>query len=104
MDVKQNSFGHATYAWPLTAALRVCVRAGLAGEGLDSVRIHDLRHSYASFAVNSGISLYVVAKALGHQDARTTERYAHLGADPVRQAAEIVAGKFGKAAQGSDLH
>jgi len=47
---------------------------------LPDVRIHDLRHSAASNLVNSGQSLYVVAKVLGHSQTRTTERYAHLDA------------------------
>lgn len=58
--------------------------------GLDGVRIHDLRHSYASFLVNSGHSLYEVQKLLGHSDPRTTMRYAHLGQAPLLAAAETV--------------
>ena len=46
--------------------------------GLTDIRIHDLRHSYASFMVNSGCSLYEVQKALGHSDPKMTQRYAHL--------------------------
>ncbi len=65
---------------------RVRTRAGLEG-----VRIHDLRHSFASFAVASGASLPLIAKALGHSQTATTERYAHLGQDPVRQMSERVA-------------
>jgi integrase len=63
--------------------------------GLDDVRIHDLRHSFASIAVSGGDSLYLVGKVLGHRQARTTERYAHLSDDPVRavanRAAETIA-------------
>lgn len=58
--------------------------------GLVGVRIHDLRHSYASFLVNSGHSLYEVQKLLGHSDPRTTMRYAHLGQAPLLAAAETV--------------
>jgi integrase len=58
-----------------------------AAAGLDDVRIHDLRHSFASIAVSSGDSLYLVGKVLGHRQARTTERYAHLTDDPVRAVA-----------------
>ena len=58
---------------------RVRVRAGLPG-----VRLHDLRHSFASFAVAEGHSLFLIGKALGHKQARTTEIYAHLADDPVR--------------------
>ena len=58
---------------------------------LPGVRIHDLRHSFASFAVANGASLFLVGKALGHTQATTTERYAHLADDPVRAVAESVA-------------
>lgn len=61
---------------------------GLAG--LDGVRIHDLRHTYASQLVQRGISLEVVQKLLGHESFATTQRYAHLspedGWDGVRAA------------------
>jgi integrase len=66
--------------------LRVRKRAGL----LD-VRLHDLRHSFASFLVNNGVSLYVVQGLLGHLNARTTQRYAHLANETLSNAAEIVA-------------
>lgn len=59
--------------------------------GLEDVRLHDLRHSFASFLVNKGISLYVVQGLLGHTNARTTQRYAHLAQDTLLEAAEIVA-------------
>jgi integrase len=59
--------------------------------GLYSVRLHDLRHSFASFLVNQGISLYVVQGLLGHAHARTTQRYAHLARETLLDAAEVVA-------------
>ncbi len=59
--------------------------------GLDGVRIHDLRHSYASTAVAAGDSLYLVGKVLGHQQASTTQRYAHLSDDPLREVADRTA-------------
>lgn len=61
--------------------------------GLDGMRIHDLRHSFASHAVSQGMSLPMIGKLLGHTQVQTTARYAHLMADPVREAA-------GKVAQG----
>ena len=56
--------------------------------GLDDVRIHDLRHGFASVAVSGGQSLPIIGKLLGHARTATTERYAHLAADPVKAAAE----------------
>ena len=58
--------------------------------GLDHVRIHDLRHSFASFLVNAGRSLYEVQEILGHADSRTTTRYAHLSRDRLQEAVESV--------------
>lgn len=58
--------------------------------GLEDVRIHDLRHTYASFAVAGGMSLPLIGALLGHKRSATTERYAHLAAAPVRQAADRV--------------
>ena len=58
--------------------------------GLADVRIHDLRHTFASFLVNAGHSLYEVQKMLGHGDPRTTMRYAHLGQASLLAAAETV--------------
>ena len=60
------------------------------GLGLADVRIHDLRHTFASFLVNAGHSLYEVQKLLGHSDPRTTMRYAHLGQASLVAAAETV--------------
>jgi site-specific recombinase XerD len=59
---------------------------------LEDVRLHDLRHSFASFLVNEGVSLYVVQALLGHANARTTQRYAHLASDTLTDATEIVDG------------
>lgn len=58
--------------------------------GLADVRIHDLRHSFASFLVNSGRSLYEVQKILGHTQIKTTQRYAHLANDTLLDAANQV--------------
>ena len=58
--------------------------------GLADVRIHDLRHSFASGAVALGESLPMIGKLLGHTQVQTTARYAHLAADPVKAAAERV--------------
>lgn len=58
--------------------------------GLDDVRLHDLRHSFASFLVNKGVSLYVVQGLLGHLHARTTQRYAHLSQETLSGAADLI--------------
>jgi integrase len=59
-------------------------------KGLRDLRLHDLRHSYASFLVNEGLSLSTIGALLGHTQASTTHRYAHLFDDPLRKAAERV--------------
>jgi integrase len=56
---------------------------------LDGVRVHDLRHSFASHLVSSGISLPIVGKLLGHSQPQTTARYAHLADNPQRAAANM---------------
>jgi integrase len=67
---------------------------------LRGVRLHDLRHSFASFAVADGASLYLVGKVLGHKHARTTEVYAHLRDDPLRAVAERTAARIAEAFRG----
>ena len=59
--------------------------------GVKDVRIHDLRHTFASTAVASGQGLPMIGKLLGHTQVQTTARYAHLAAEPVRTAADAVA-------------
>lgn len=62
--------------------------------GLGDARLHDLRHSFASVAVAGGDSLYLVGKVLGHRQATTTERYAHLHDDPLHALADRTAGRI----------
>jgi integrase len=62
--------------------------------GLDKVRIHDLRHSFASIAVASGMSLPMIGKLLGHSQPQTTARYAHLADDPMKLAADQIGKKI----------
>ena len=54
--------------------------------GLSDVRVHDLRHSFASLLINSGRSLYEVQKLLGHTQIKTTQRYAHLAPETLLAA------------------
>ena len=62
-----------------------------------NVRIHDLRHSFASILVSAGASLPLIGQMLGHTQVQTTQRYAHLFDDPMRDAAETVGKVIGHA-------
>jgi integrase len=62
----------------------------IAHAGLEGLRVHDLRHSFASVGAASGMGLFIVGKLLGHASPSTTQRYAHLGDDPLRDAAESI--------------
>jgi len=96
---------------PKRAWLSICKKAGLAvevekldakgkpvkdakGEPIkvwqSTVRLHDLRHTYASILASSGLSLPIIGRLLGHTQSITTLRYAHLADDPLRQATELV--------------
>jgi integrase len=68
--------------------------------GLDDVRIHDLRHSFASVGASSGQSLIVIGKMLGHSQPATTARYAHLADDPVKAASDAVGARIAAAMAG----
>lgn len=67
---------------------------------LEGVRLHDLRHSFASTAVAGGMSLPMIGALLGHADVKTTARYAHLSDDPLRDAAAQIGGKISDAMLG----
>lgn len=74
----------------------VTKRAALTG-----VRLHDLRHTYASFGAGIGLGLPILGGLLGHAQAATTARYAHLDNDPLRRASELIAGRMAAALGGS---
>ena len=63
----------------------VCRHAGLEG-----VRLHDLRHTFASIGAGASLGLPIVGKLLGHSQPQTTARYAHLDADPLLRAANLI--------------
>ena len=86
---------------PYTTIMKVWTRLRTKA-GLPHLRLHDLRHSYASFLVNSGRTLYEVQQILGHSDSKVTERYAHLSSKTLQEAANtasvIIRGAGSKAA------
>jgi integrase len=68
--------------------------------GLHGVRLHDLRHTYASFGAGGGLGLPIIGKLLGHTQVSTTARYAHLDNDPLRRASEAIGGRIAAALEG----
>lgn len=68
---------------------------------LNDVRLHDLRHSFASVAASGGQSLVIIGKMLGHSQPSTTSRYAHLADDPVKAASDAVGRHIASAMEGS---
>jgi integrase len=68
--------------------------------GLPDVRLHDLRHSFASVGAALGVSLPIIGKILGHTQAATTQRYTHLAADPVQDAVHKIGVTIAAAMQG----
>jgi integrase len=74
-----------------------CKAAGLRG-----VRLHDLRHSFASFGAGASLGLPIIGKLLGHSQPSTTHRYAHLDADPMRRAVETISATISSAMDGGN--
>ncbi|MGA1635205.1 MAG: tyrosine-type recombinase/integrase [Gemmobacter sp.] len=72
-------------------------RHARAAAGLSEVRLHDLRHSFASALVNHGVPIYEVQALLGHASIRTTQRYAHLAPERLHQSVRTVAAYYGPA-------
>jgi integrase len=87
-------FGGIQKAWQ-----RLRARAGL-----EDLRLHDLRHSFASVGAADGLSLPIIGALLGHTQAATTQRYAHLAADPLRQATERVGRRIAEAMSAGQAH
>ena len=75
---------HLTVLWRVWDFVRK--RTGLGNDA----RLYDLRHSFASIGAGGGLSLPIIGRLLGHTQPRTTQRYAHLADDPLREAAEKI--------------
>lgn len=88
----EKPFGSVSKTW----------RSVRAAAGLTDVRLHDLRHSFASTGLASGQGLVLLGKLLGHADVKTTSRYAHLADDPVRSAADRIASSISAALGGAE--
>ncbi len=74
-------------------------KAARAGDpaSAERIRLHDLRHTHASAAAGAGLSLPLIGALLGHKNPATTQRYAHLADDPLKQGAERVAARISAA-------
>jgi integrase len=75
---------HLTVLWRVWDFVRK--RTGLGNDA----RLYDLRHSFAFIGAGGGLSLPIIGRLLGHTQPRTTQRYAHLADDPLREAAEKI--------------
>lgn len=64
--------------------------------GLEDVRIHDLRHSFASIGASTGDSMLIIGALLGHRSAKTTQRYTHLSDHPLKSAAERISDEIAR--------
>jgi len=85
---------------PRTDLIRPWARI-TAHAGLKGLRLHDLRHSFASVGVSGGLNLPLIAKMLGHADIATTQRYAHLSDDPVRAGVNTIGATIKAAMDGA---
>ncbi|MDG5469664.1 tyrosine-type recombinase/integrase [Deltaproteobacteria bacterium IMCC39524] len=74
---------------------KACDAAGISG-----LRVHDLRHSFATLALQGGASLYDVSKLLGHSDVSMTQRYAHMADDSLQTATDNMAGVIDRVVDG----
>ncbi|MBT4522450.1 MAG: tyrosine-type recombinase/integrase, partial [Halieaceae bacterium] len=88
------------YAKPLNHINKVWIRLRKKAE-LPDLRVHDLRHQYASFLVNAGRSLYEVQQVLGHSAPIVTQRYAHLSSKTLQEAASTASDRITAALEAS---
>jgi integrase len=86
----------------LGAAIREAKTTGTLDGNLTGVRLHDLRHTYASFGAGGGLGLPIIGRLLGHSELTTTARHAHLDHDPLRRASEAIAGRIAAALAGTE--
>ena len=91
-DKGDKPLGDITHFWQ-----RACREAGIAG-----VRLHDLRHTYASSLVSRGVSLHIVGRLLGHTQPQTTARYAHIADGALREATNRFGATLEAASQGGE--
>ena len=68
---------------------------------LQGVRLHDLRHSFASVGAGAGLGLPIIGRLLGHAQPSTTARYSHLADDPLRQASHVISSAIATALEGN---
>lgn len=103
VSIREAQQGGSTFLFPGRSKdkpivdLRKFWRSVTSTANIKDYRIHDNRHTHASKLVSSGMSLAVVGRLLGHTNPMTTQRYAHLADDPLREAAEIMATKMREA-------
>jgi integrase len=92
LEARKRAYGHTGFVFPSIGKTGHLVepKAGwarlLKRAGLENLRLHDLRHTLASWQVAQGVSLAIIGKGLGHNSTATTARYSHLAVDPVRDA------------------
>ncbi|MDH0122283.1 tyrosine-type recombinase/integrase [Stutzerimonas stutzeri] len=90
-----SSAGHVTNIYASWKEVQKAFAAEVGSSEVPDIRIHDLRHTTASWLVGQGVSLPMVGKLLGHTTTVTTARYAHLATDPVREALEKITAAMG---------
>ncbi len=76
-------------------------RAVMQRAGLEGVRLHDLRHTFASIGVGGGAGLPVIGRLLGHSQAATTARYSHIDIDPAKRAVDAIGQRINAAMGGN---
>ena len=94
VEIKEKATGEAIFPGrgtnPVQGDLKKSWASICKAAGIEELRVHDLRHSYASMLASAGLSLPVIGALLGHSSPSTTNRYAHLMDDPLRAATERV--------------